>query len=184
MVVVDVGYNDRAEGYAANLESVMAAVVAAGVQHVIWVTLRETEAQWVQINEQIRCRERPVAAADHSRLGAIAETHPAWFVDEAHMNELGAEGLVGAAAAGDFAACGNPCVPPEASATIARARSHARPRDAPLARQGVRENLRPGGAPRRRRLEDRCRAARCDDIPATRRARCADAGPRPGPRRR
>jgi hypothetical protein len=119
LVVVDVGYNDPAEGYAANLDAVMAALVAAGVEHVIWVTLRETEVPWVQINEQIRAATGRWPQLIIADWASIAQAHPAWFVDEAHMNELGAEGFVGLLRPAIFAACGNPCFPPEASATIA-----------------------------------------------------------------
>ena len=118
LVVVDVGYNDPAEGYAADMDTVMAALVAAGVERVVWVTLRESQVPWVQINDQIRAapaRWPQLVVADWA---PVAEAHPSWFVDEAHMNELGAEGLVGLLRPAIFAACGSACVPPEATATI------------------------------------------------------------------
>ena len=54
LVVVDVGYNDLAQGYAEGLDTVMAALVGAGVERVIWVTLSESQSTWVEINDQIR----------------------------------------------------------------------------------------------------------------------------------
>src|SRR4029077_19987923 len=50
IVVVNVGYNDPSDGYAQKLDEVMTALVAAGVQHVIWVTFVETEGVWAQSN--------------------------------------------------------------------------------------------------------------------------------------
>ena len=44
IVVIDVGYNDDASTYAAGLDKVMNALVAANVQHVVWVTLEETRS--------------------------------------------------------------------------------------------------------------------------------------------
>ena len=40
IVIVDIGYNDEAEGYGAGLDSVMHALASAGVEHVIWLTLK------------------------------------------------------------------------------------------------------------------------------------------------
>ena len=53
-VVVDVGYNDYASLYHDELDTVMHALVAAGVQHVVWVTLEEAQDAWVRINSEIR----------------------------------------------------------------------------------------------------------------------------------
>lgn len=49
IVVWNVGYNDPSDGYAEKLDQVMTALLAAGVQHVIWVTLEEREGVWTQI---------------------------------------------------------------------------------------------------------------------------------------
>jgi hypothetical protein len=93
VVVVDVGYNDLADGYAAGLDRVMAALRATAVQRVVWVTLAETEPAWAQINEQIHAapaRWPQLVVADWA---PVAAAHPEWLVDHAHMNELGAAGF-------------------------------------------------------------------------------------------
>ena len=49
-VVIDVGYNDLWSSYGDQLDEVMKALVAAGVQHVVWVTLEEFRDPWIGIN--------------------------------------------------------------------------------------------------------------------------------------
>ena len=95
IVVVSVGYNDRSDGYAAALDQVMRALAAAGVQHVIWVTLTEQEGVWAEINAQIRA-----APARWPQL-VVADWAPftaghAWFADSPHLNYLGAAAYAGA----------------------------------------------------------------------------------------
>ena len=57
-VFVDVGYNDLSSTYAEGLDEVMAAMVAAGVQRVGWVTLEEAQGTWKEINDVIRAAPR------------------------------------------------------------------------------------------------------------------------------
>ena len=127
IVVVDVGYNDVAEGYARSIDTVMGALIAAGVERVIWVTLRESQSTWVEINDQIRAAPARWPQLVVAEWAPVAERQPAWFADGPHMNELGAEGFVTFLRPLVLEACGNACVPPEATATItqpvARSRS-------------------------------------------------------------
>jgi len=85
VVVVDVGYNDPASGYADGLDQVMRALLDAGVQRVVWVTLEETQTVWVDINAQIRAaagRWPQLVVADW----AVEEAGHPWLVDNAHLN--------------------------------------------------------------------------------------------------
>ncbi|HEX7625623.1 MAG TPA: hypothetical protein VF379_01105 [Gaiellaceae bacterium] len=109
-LVLDVGYNDQADVYAAGIDEVMRASEAAGVAKVIWVTLAERQGTWVTINDEIRAaatRWPQLVVADWAPVAAGQD----WFVDEAHMNWLGAIAL------GHFLrpyiadACGAACVP-------------------------------------------------------------------------
>ena len=112
LVVVDVGYNDLAEGYAEGLDTVMAALVGAGVERVIWVTLSESQSTWVEINDQIRAapaRWPQLVVADWA---PIAQREPSWFADGPHMNQIGADGFVDFLRPAIFAACGNACIHP------------------------------------------------------------------------
>lgn len=111
-VAIEVGYNDFYDSYAAGLDRVMNALVAAGVQHVVWVTLVETEGTWAQINELIRAapsRWPQVTVADWA---PVAAGKSSWFVDDAHMNYEGAVAFAEFLHPYLIAACGAPCAPP------------------------------------------------------------------------
>ncbi len=110
-VVIDVGYNDRADVYGSQLDEVMQALLAAGVHHVVWVTLKEAQESWALINARIRAapaRWPQLIVADWAQ----AADEKAWFVDGVHMTEEG--GLAFAEFLRPFAlqACGQPCAPP------------------------------------------------------------------------
>lgn len=118
IVVIDVGYNDSADGYAEGLDTIMAALVASGVQHVVWVTLEETQGVWAQINVQIRAapaRWPQLVVADWA---PVAAGRSEWFVDAAHMNDLGGTAFVRFLRPIVLEACGTACVPPPATATL------------------------------------------------------------------
>jgi HYR domain len=70
---------------------VMRALVANGVQRVVWVTLNETEGVWKQSNEIIRAapaRWPQLAVAD---WGGTVQLDPSWFRDdEVHFSHDGA----------------------------------------------------------------------------------------------
>ena len=120
LVIVDVGYNDFADGYADELDTIMAALVASGVQHVVWVTLEETQGVWAQINVQIRAapaRWPQLVVADWA---PVAAGRSEWFVDAAHMNDLGGTAFAHFLRPIVLEACGAACVPPPAVATLLR----------------------------------------------------------------
>ena len=110
-VVIDVGYNDQADIYGAHLDEVMQALLATGVQHVVWVTLEEAQESWARINAQIRAapaRWSQFVVADW----ALASAGKPWFSDGVHMTYEG--GLAFAEFLRPFVldACGQPCAPP------------------------------------------------------------------------
>jgi hypothetical protein len=120
IVVVDVGYNDVADGYGARLDRVMAALAAAGVQHVVWVTLAEREGVWTQIDEQIRAapaRWPQLVVAEWAR---VAAGNDAWFVDDAHMNATGGAAFAEFLRPFVLDACGEMCAAPFAFCGLAR----------------------------------------------------------------
>jgi hypothetical protein len=53
VVVMDIGYNDSASSYGSELDTAMRDMLAAGVHHVIWVTLRERYNNYHSTNEVI-----------------------------------------------------------------------------------------------------------------------------------
>jgi hypothetical protein len=110
-VVVDVGYNDQADLYGAHLDEVMQALLAAGVQHVVWVTLREAQESWAMINARIRAapnRWSQLIVADWARASA----EKPWFVDGVHMTYEGALAFADFLRPSVLEACGQPCAPP------------------------------------------------------------------------
>jgi len=110
-VVMEVGYNDFYDSFANGFDSVMNALVAAGVQRVVWVTLVENQGTWEQINQVIRAgpaRWPQLIVADWA---PVAAGQP-WFVDNAHMNYQGAVAFASFLRPYIIAACGAPCAPP------------------------------------------------------------------------
>lgn len=93
IVVVDVGYNEPAVNYEGNMSVVAAALVSRGVEHVIWVTMREETDDYRQINRTIRAhapRWPQVQIADWE----TASRGKDWFnTDGLHLNAAGALGL-------------------------------------------------------------------------------------------
>ena len=118
IVIVDIGYNDEAEGYADGLDRTMAALASAGAKHVIWLTLKESQENWAQINLQIYAaatRWPDLVVADWA---AVAAREPSWFADGPHMSQLGAVGFVSFLRPIVLEVCGTACVRPEAAATM------------------------------------------------------------------
>lgn len=92
VVVVNVGYNDWAAVY--DVDRVMRALRAAGVSTAIWVTLRETTANYVQNNARIRAAARRfgnrLVVADWN---AYSRGKPWFREDGLHLTGSGAMGL-------------------------------------------------------------------------------------------
>jgi len=114
VVVVDVGYNDLPDEYAAGIDPVMQALVSAHVQRVIWVTLAEHEDVWAENNATIRAAAKRWPELVVADWAPPAAANPGWLSDLAHMN---ADGAVGFAhflrpiLLAAFADCGDPCAP-------------------------------------------------------------------------
>ena len=111
IVVIDVGYNDQADTYAAGLDEIMQAAVAAGAQHVIWLTLEEREGVWTQSNKEIwaaAARWPQLTVADWASVSA----NQPWYVDEAHLNSVGGTALAAFLRPLLISACGPVCATP------------------------------------------------------------------------
>ncbi len=95
-VVIDVGYNDGASGYAADIDRLMRAMREAGVKRVIWVTLGEQRPYYVAINQIIRARQKRwskmMRVADWA---AVSRGRPWFGGDGLHLNATGAAALAG-----------------------------------------------------------------------------------------
>jgi lysophospholipase L1-like esterase len=92
-VVVESGYNEYAQQYPTDLATVMTALKAAGVQTVLWLTLRETRQDYAAMNDQIRA-----AAGKWPQLVVVdwnaASRNRPWFTDDGlHLDFDGAMGM-------------------------------------------------------------------------------------------
>lgn len=116
IAIVDVGYNDPENNYDSDMGTVVAALLSHGVEHVIWVTMREATDDYRQINEIIRDRARRdprITVADWER----ASRGKPWFnPDGLHLNADGAVGLATMLRPYVLAACGSSCSAPSTPA--------------------------------------------------------------------
>jgi hypothetical protein len=91
-VVVFVGYNDDPATYRHGLPTVLKAMWKRGVQHILWLTLRAVNKQYVDVNHAIYAIEqkwRPtMTVLDWNHYSA---THRSWFAaDGIHLSGTGA----------------------------------------------------------------------------------------------
>jgi hypothetical protein len=90
-VVIAVGYNDFEDQYAGNIADALAALKAAGVKHVWWLTLRAAHHPYITMNAAIEA-----AAQQNSQLTVVdwnvySRSHPSWFhSDGLHLQPVGA----------------------------------------------------------------------------------------------
>ena len=111
IVVVNVGYNDSPDGYAQRLDEVMRALVAVGVERVIWLTLTEQEGVWAEINDEIHAAPNRWPQLVVADWAALADGRD-WFADAPHLNYLGAAAYAGFVRQFVLDACGAECAPP------------------------------------------------------------------------
>jgi len=91
LVVIDVGYNDWAAVY--DVDRVVRTLRASGVRTVVWVTLRETTANYAQVNARIRSAARRWKRLVVADWNAASGGH-GWFrPDGLHLTPDGAMGL-------------------------------------------------------------------------------------------
>ncbi len=94
VAVVDVGYNDAPGGFGAGVDRVMRALLDAGVDQVVWITLRERRPSWAEINDQIREARKRWPQLTVGEWELESRGHDDWFSDGIHMNWKGGEGFV------------------------------------------------------------------------------------------
>ena len=93
-VVVVVGYNDYEANYADNIEQALAAFRTAGVEHVLWATLRESRQSYASMNDMIRAAARKHPEMTVVDWNALARGKPDWLQpDGIHLTAAGAEGM-------------------------------------------------------------------------------------------
>jgi hypothetical protein len=90
-VVVLVGYNDDPHVYRAGIDKVLTAMQRRGVEHVVWLTLRAINGQYLLINQVIHgasARWRGLMTV--LDWNSYSEGHASWFAtDKVHLSALG-----------------------------------------------------------------------------------------------
>ena len=96
VVVVIVGYNDYESRYAENIEDALAAFRKAGVEHVLWATLREGRQSYANMNDMIVAAARKHPEMTVLDWNALARANPDWLQpDGIHLTAPGAEAMAG-----------------------------------------------------------------------------------------
>ena len=90
VLVVDVGYNEGAEGYGAGVDRVMRAALAQGASGVVWVTLREQNDIYRRTNIAIRKAERRWPQMQVADWNDYSAGKPWFRGDGLHMGTAGA----------------------------------------------------------------------------------------------
>ena len=93
VVVVNVGYNEGASTYDVN--AMMRAMRSAGVDHVVWVTLREERSVYTSINASIRQGAKRWNTLMIADWNAVSAGRPWFGADGLHLNSAGAFALSG-----------------------------------------------------------------------------------------
>ena len=109
IVIVAVGYNDPVNNYQTDMAQVVNALVAKGVNHVIWVTLRAQTEDYRKIDETIAAqapRWPELRVADWEAVSRGKD----WFnPDGLHLNADGAVGFATLLRPYVLTACGSAC---------------------------------------------------------------------------
>ncbi len=94
VVVVIVGYNDYEANYADNIEQALAVFRRAGVQRVLWATLRASRQDYASMNDMIRDAARRHPELTVLEWNALSVDKPGWFQpDGIHLTAPGAEAM-------------------------------------------------------------------------------------------
>ena len=94
VVVVIVGYNDYESTYADNIEKALATFRKAGVERVLWATLRAERQSYVSMNEAILGAARRFPQMTVLDWNAVSRAHADWLQpDGIHLTPEGARGM-------------------------------------------------------------------------------------------
>jgi hypothetical protein len=93
VLVVNVGYNESADGYRQGIDRVMRAALAQGASGVVWVTLRETRDIYRWTNVAIKTAAKRWPQLVVAEWNAYSSGKP-WFGDDGlHLTPTGATAL-------------------------------------------------------------------------------------------
>jgi hypothetical protein len=81
-VVVEVGYNDYQGTFAQSVEQSIDALLAAGVKHILWVTLKEAHGSYVGMNAELLAASREHPEVVLVDWDGASRGHPEWFQND------------------------------------------------------------------------------------------------------
>ena len=90
IVVVEMGYNDYENTFAASVETSIQTLLQHGAQHILWLTLRQTHHPYIHMNAILAA-----AAKRHPQMQLVdwnmySRSHPDWFQDDGeHLVDSG-----------------------------------------------------------------------------------------------
>lgn len=94
VVVVAVGYNDYEANYTENIDDAMAVFRKAGVQHVLWATLRASRQSYANMNGMILAAAKKYPEISVLDWDGASRNEPDWLQpDGIHLTPSGAEGM-------------------------------------------------------------------------------------------
>jgi hypothetical protein len=94
VVVMGVGYNDWQLVYPRDTQLVLAALRQAGVQHVLWLTLREARHSYIPMDADIRRLAQSNPDVTIVDWNLYSRSHPNWFgPDGLHLTVAGATAM-------------------------------------------------------------------------------------------
>jgi len=93
ILIVKVGYNEGAPGYADGIDRVMRAARAQGARAVVWSTLRETSSIYVQTNRVIKQAAKRWPELRVADWNAYSRGKPWFGPDGLHLTAAGANAL-------------------------------------------------------------------------------------------
>jgi hypothetical protein len=93
VLIVEVGYNESAQGYREGMRRVLTAARAQGANGIVWVTLREIRPVYRQTNAAIRAEARRWPDVHVADWNAHSAGKPWFIADGLHLNARGAQAL-------------------------------------------------------------------------------------------
>ena len=94
VVVVAVGYNDYENNWADNIEEALRVFSKAGVEHVVWLTLRAERQSWARMNDTIATAARKHPEMTVLDWNGLARGKSDWTQpDGVHLTPSGAQGM-------------------------------------------------------------------------------------------
>ena len=93
VLIVDVGYNESAQGYRQGIDRIMRAALAQGATGVVWVTLRETRSIYRATNVAIKTAAKRWPELVVADWNAYSRGKPWFGHDGLHLTSTGATAL-------------------------------------------------------------------------------------------